>query len=117
MSEIINVEGESVSSEVVILSMWMIENNVNTIDISYSGSGDGGDINCDTKDVPENIQDIAFNLFSEIVYPNFNDSGSYGNATFFINDGILTFQCEHHDVIETTDDTNYEKDLLDTSKL
>jgi hypothetical protein len=97
--------------------MWMIENNVDTIWIEYSGSGDSGDIRCNTKGVPSDIQDIACDLFTQIVHPSFNNSGSYGDAGFFIRDGVLTFQCDHHDIIETTDDKTYDQDLLDTSKL
>jgi hypothetical protein len=57
------------------------------------------------------------NIFIGLVNPNFNDSGSYGEASFTMIDGRLNFQCAHSDVIETTDDTNYDEDLLDTSML
>ena len=117
MSEITDIEGETVPADQLALSMWMIENDVYKIELDYSGSGDSGDITCNTGGVPDNIQDIACDLLTQIVYPNFNNSGSYGSAVFFIKDGILSFECDHHDIIETTDDKTYEQDLLDTSKL
>lgn len=115
--EIKDVEGKSVNSEYVKLSMWMLENNYKQIHIEYSGSGDSGNIEVTTEGIPEDIQDLVSNIFVELVNPDFNNSGSYGEATFIMIDGKLKFQCAHSDVIETTDDTSYDKDLLDTSML
>lgn len=115
--EITNVEGESVNKLYVTLSMWMIENKINTIEISYSGSGDSGDYIMETKDIPEKIIETAYQILDSIVNPNFNNSGSHGSAVFLIEEGMLRFQCAHSDIIETTDDTSYDKDLLDTSML
>lgn len=115
--EITNVEGESVNNLYVTLSLWMIENKVDVIQISYSGAGDSGDYNMETKGIPEEIIQTAYQIFDSIVDPNFNNSGSYGDATFSIEEGTLRFQCNHSDVVETTDDTNYDEELLDTSML
>lgn len=118
MSEIIkNVEGDDVNKSHVTLSMWMIENKVNSIHVSYNGSCDSGDYTMQTKDIPENIIEIVYGLVDSIVNPNFNDSGSYGDAYVVIEDGILKFRCDHSDIVETTDDTAYDEELLDTSML
>lgn len=115
--EIINVEGESVNKLYVTLSMWMIENKVDVIEISYRGSGDSGDYTMETKDIPEEIIETAYQILDSIVSPNFNNSGSYGEAYLSIEEGTLKFQCNHSDVVETTDDTCYDEELLDTSML
>lgn len=118
MSEIIkNVEGEDVDKSHVALSMWMIDNKVNSIHVSYNGVGDSGEYAMQTKGIPENIIQIVYELIDSIVNPNFNNSGSYGEAYVVIEDGILKFRCDHSDIVETTDDTAYDEELLDTSML
>lgn len=118
MDEIITtVGGELVDKSHVTLSMWMIENKIDNISISYSGSGDDGDYTMNSKNIPEHIIQIVYGLVDSIVSPNFNNSGSYGDACILIEDGKLKFKCSHSDVIETIEDTLYDDELLDTSML
>jgi hypothetical protein len=123
MSEIKDVTGESVNDNYVNLSRWMIEKNLTFIDIEYSGYGDNGEINFyyDKKvfpdNLPENIEVILENILNQIVNPNFNDSGSRGEAKLSIQDGKLMFDCDHSDIIEDTRDTSYNETLVDTSML
>jgi len=131
MRTIKTVDGEEVSDERVKLAMYIIQNDLAGIVLEYSGSGDSGDSSCfsfkkdkdgkyiDKKPLTDiDIDSAASNIAFEIVNPNFNDSGSYGEATFTITaDGKLNMSCEHHDIIETTDDTNYDEDILDTTML
>ncbi len=123
MSKIKDVTGESVNDNYVNLSMWMIEKNLTWINIDYNGSGDSGEYNFyyDKKvfpdNLPRNIEGILEDILNQIVNPNFNDSGSRGEAKLFIEDGTLRFICEHSDIIEETRDSSYSEMLIDTSLL
>jgi hypothetical protein len=123
MSEIKDVTGESVNNDYLNLSMWMLEKGLTWIDIDYSGYGDSGEYNFDydrrvfPDNLPENIEVILENILNEIVNPDFNNSGSRGNAKVFIEDGTLRFSCEHSDIIEETRDSSYSEMLIDTSML
>lgn len=123
MSEIKDVTGESVNKNYVNLSMWMIEKNLTWIDIDYNGYADSGEYSFDydrkvfPDNLPEDIEVILENILNEIVDPNFNDTGSRGEAKVFIEDGTLRFSCEHSDIIEETRDSSYSEMLIDTSML
>lgn len=122
------IDGEYISEEYEKIALFMTKNNLVEIRLEYSGSGDSGEISDITsyklKDgkkevvvVSNEIQDILEKTFIGIVNPNFNNSGSYGNASFILEAGVLKFNCDHCDVIETTEDSTYEQDLLDTTLL
>lgn len=122
------IDGEYVSEEYEKIALFMTKNNLVEIRLEYSGSGDSGEItditSYELKDgkkevvvVSNEIQDILEDTFMGIVSPNFNNSGSYGNASFTLEDGVLKFNCDHYDVIESTENSFYERDLLDTTLL
>lgn len=116
MSEIKDVTGESVNKLHVTLSMWMIENKKDVINISYNGSGDSGDFDFE-ESLPDNIKEIAGDILCNLVSIDFNNDGCAGHALLFIQDGKLGFKCDHSEYYMHSNDSQYEETLIDTSML
>lgn len=128
---ITSASGTPLNPKQVELAMAMLNLKITVVDFNYSGSGDSGcvddvKVECVTKEdldaiKPEDLKSIkslSEEVFYEIVNPNFNNSGCYGNGVFILKeDGKLIFQCSHSDIVETTDDTEYDKTLIDTSDI
>jgi len=126
-----SASGKPIDPRYVELSMIMLKYDIKAISFDYSGSGDEGAIddikvepyNSETfeKIIPDErnkLNNIAEEIFFEIVSPNFNNTGSYGTANFLMDtEGKMSFDCDHHDIIETTDDVSFTRNLLDTSDL
>lgn len=131
MTKVKTIDGEEVDDTRVTLAMYMIENSIARINFNYDGAGDSGegrtqfvkhdpvtDTYSKTDALPDNIEDIALNLVWELVNPNFNNEGSYGEGFFEINDeGRLIMSCDHSDIIHSTQDTSYSEDIVDTTKI
>jgi hypothetical protein len=129
MSSVKLANGEEANSDYVKLALYMAEKQIERIYFEYAGSGDSGAVEVirayrSGKDISGSpgaeFKDLEFieGIFYKIVDPDFNNDGSYGNGEFLLSEeGILTFKCEHEDVITETRGTEYDEQLIDSSKL
>lgn len=108
---------EKASKSGLLLAL-MVKENITKFTVNYSGSGDSGDIENafvvepEETEASQELSDVAIDILDEIVSPDFNNSGSHGDATFEIIDHVLNFKCDHHDVIETSEDISFDQDLI-----
>lgn len=127
MSELKSVDGSDVNQKHVKLAMFIIENKITSIDISFSGAGDSGeygDLQYNfKKDSPvgdlltdhKSIPDICYEILDYYVSPDFNNEGCHGNITFYVEDGELKFDATC--TVMIPEDKTYGEILLDTNML
>lgn len=103
------------------LSALMTRLCLGKVSVRYAGSGDSGEYEPAEVEEPDDaglsseeaqtLTELTHNLLEALVNPDFNDTGSYGVATFTLSKkkGKIKFHCDHSDVIETSDDTTIDK--------
>lgn len=137
------IDGSESDSKHVELLKKMIREKVTAIYLEYSGSGDSGAVDVTNgytqydvnkienspydmiydkdnrfqKELSEDTKEVAEDLALEITGADFNNDGSSGTAIFFIDGSSLRFKATHSTYYTSTEDTDFDKELVDGSLL